>query len=163
MDSHSVELLEFSFVLNKLKALCIGPEGEHELDEQDFFTDRNSLDGMLERVTYLKRLIESEISQPELRLPEISRALAAVCVEGSLLEGRQLIAIAQFIRGSVELNRFVCSSIGENEASPFIDDSAHLPDVRDLSRYIFSNLEIDGTVKESLPELRAIRKKMQRA
>ena len=42
MDSHSVDILEFDFILRELKSLCIGPEGEKLIDNQGFFTDNDT-------------------------------------------------------------------------------------------------------------------------
>lgn len=163
MDSRSVKILEFHFILDILRGLCTGPEGESALLEQDFITEREELDEILSKVSYLKRLIASKITQPDIYLPEIRTILSRLDIQGAMLEGSQLVSIAQFIRGSTELYRYVSSAISENDKGPLWDECEHAPDVSEVSRAIFSDLDEDGNVKESLPALRSIRKRMQRA
>ena len=161
MDSHSVEILEFDFIRRELKTFCIGPEGEKLADTQDFLDDRNILDTMLERVDYLKRLIESDHPVPALHLPEIYFALERLSKEGASIEGIEIAAVADFINGSAALNRYVSKSLDERTVSPLAEECAAAPDLREISRLIFSNIEENGTVKETLPALRGIRRKMR--
>ncbi len=161
MDTRSVGLLQFDFIIRELKSFCLGPEGEDRIDEQDFLTDRSGVDALLDRVDYIKRLIESDITPPEISLPRIGDALARVRVEGTAIDGELLAGIAGFIRSASSLNRYVSTSLDGREQSPLAGECAGMPDLQDISRFIFSQLEEDGTVKDSLPELRAIRRKLQ--
>ncbi|MBN1686167.1 MAG: endonuclease MutS2 [Spirochaetales bacterium] len=163
MDRRSVELLEFDFILSELKSLCTGPEGEKCVERQDFLTDREGVDALLEKVTYLKRLIESDRPLPELSLPEIAGALEMVRKEGSSLDGVQLASIARYVVSSTVLYGYVSKGLSESDVSPLARECAAIPDLRDISRFLLSQLDDDGSVKETLPALRSIRGKMQRA
>ena len=161
MDSRSVKILEFDFILGELKSLCIGPEGEALIESQDFLTERDLLDPMLERVDYLKRLIESDNPVPGFDLPGIASVLERVRKEGASIEGMEIAAVARFIEGSSALNTYASKAIDDRSVSPLAEECAAAPLLTEVSRFVFASIEEDGTVKETLPPLRAIRKKMR--
>jgi DNA mismatch repair protein MutS2 len=161
MDSRSAEILEFDFIRQDLKSFCIGPEGAKLIDDQEFLNNRAVLDSMLERVDFLKRLIESDISIPALGLPEITGALERVRKDGALIQGLEIAAVGEFIKGSAVLNRYVSKALDERSVSPLAEECATAPNLQEVSDFIFANIDEDGAVKETLPVLRVIRRKMR--
>jgi DNA mismatch repair protein MutS2 len=161
MDRHSVELLEFEFIRDELAALCFGDEGRRLLHEQEFLHERDSLDALLDRVVYIQKLVQSDSKLPSVRLPEIAQALEYVRKEGSTLDGEQIVAVGHFIDGGATLAKWVCRSLDDRNRSPFLSELASLPDLREVSKFIFSFLEEDGSVNESLPELKSLRRRMR--
>jgi DNA mismatch repair protein MutS2 len=161
MDKHSVELLEFEFIRDELEGLCFGDEGRRLLHEQEFLHERDSLDTLLDRVVYIQKLVQTDSKLPAVRLPEIAQALEYVRKEGSTLDGEQIAAVGHFIEGGATLAKWVCRSLDDRNRSPFLSELASLPDLREVSKFIFSFLEEDGSVNESLPELKSLRRRMR--
>ena len=161
MDRHSVELLEFESIRGELATLCFGDEGRRLLREQPFIHERDGLDALLDRVVYIQRLLQSDSSIPPIRLPEIAKALEYVRKEGATLDGEQIVDVGHFIEGGATLSKWVCRSLDDRNPSPFTLELKSLPDLREVSEYIFSFFEEDGSINESLPELKSLRRRMR--
>jgi DNA mismatch repair protein MutS2 len=117
---------------------------------------------MLDRVSYLQRLIESDISAPVIVLPEIGGFLDIVRKEGSMLEGKQIAAVARFVVGAEKLGEYAGKPLDENTSSPLAAECAAAPDMKAISDFVFSQIDEEGNVRDTLPRLRSIRRNMQR-
>ena len=161
MDSHSVELLEFDYIRRELQSLCIGQEGVKLIGKQDFLDSAESLDYLLDRVVYVQRLLAADLPLPSVNLPEIEPALDYVKKEGASLDGPQIVDIGRFIRGGVALQRWVGKSLSEGVESPFATDDVEVSGLADLANHLFGFFDDDGSVKETLPELKSLRRRIR--
>ena len=163
MEHHSLDLLEFEKIREELASYCIGDEGAAHIMRQSFYTSWEHLEPVSDRVWYLKRLLETDIRYPAIHLPSISTTLERAGKEGTVLDAEQIVSIGLFVNGSRSLIKYATKSIGEGETSPIGQDCEGAPDCDSLAQSIFSYFEEDGAIRENLPELKSIRRKIRSA
>ncbi|MAG13190.1 MAG: endonuclease MutS2 [Spirochaetales bacterium] len=163
MDNHSIELLEFEQIRERVAANCIGEEGAQRITQQKFYSNWKQIKPVLDRVWYLKRLLEGNIQYPDIVLPSITNALERISKEGAVLDPEQIVAVAKFVKGWRSLFRFVTKPMGDGEQSPLAEDYINSPECDSLSQFVFSYFEEDGPIRENLPELKGIRRRIRSA
>lgn len=162
MDQNSIELLEFELIRNECSSLCLGPEGRRQLAEQSFETDPNRLDRLLTPVCDFRTILTRADGIPSVTYPEVS-FLSILEKEGRVLEGEQLAALGLFIRSGVRLKEFLVSQHEElSQLSGTLKDLVlALPEVKEVERIIFKELDKTGDVREDHPALAKIRSKLR--
>ena len=163
MEHHSLDLLEFERIREELISYCIGEDGAELIKGQSFYTSWDNLRPVLDRVWFLKRLIEADIAYPGIHLPPLADSLERAKKEGAVLDPGQIVSVGHFVHGSRSLFRYVTRALDEKEPSPFKQQCESAPDCTAVAGSIFSFFEEDGELKESLPELRSIRRRIRGA
>jgi DNA mismatch repair protein MutS2 len=163
MNRKSVELLEFDKIRAQLLEYCFSTEGPRLLVEQPFLLDLPSCTRIHNAVAALRKLFEEYRDIPALSFPDIDETITEASRKGSFLEGVQLYSAAAYIHASVELKQYLekgFSEIPPQSDNLLLELLQKLDPPEAVMNKIFSVLEADGSIKESHPELRSIRKRL---
>jgi len=163
MDKQTGDILEFPRILKALQGLCFSPEGEELLGRQPFLFDEEELAAQLDRAGEFRMLLEAGEDAPAFDFPGLP-FLSRAAREGTVLEGEELAALGRSIRSSRLLAAFL-KRIPENrdDFRGILKEQADLlPDLSELEKKIFANLDAAGQVLENHPALRPIRRAMER-
>ncbi|MEW5815458.1 MAG: hypothetical protein AB1798_08720, partial [Spirochaetota bacterium] len=160
--SHTLKLLEFSRIREEVASFCLSDEGRELLAKQKFLADRKKNSNFLDQSVEYRTILEAGSIFPDLQFPPVSIHFPILEKEGTVLEGRHLADIGVFLISSDKLKKFLSKRISEGAVSTAreiryesrLKASVELiPDTRELASSIFSKLEKDGSVKESVPQL----------
>ncbi len=163
MDKQTGEILDFPKIIQALKGLCFSPEGEDLLGRQAFIFQEPELAMQLDRAGEFRMLLEAGEDPPSFDFPGLP-FLSKAAREGTVLEGEELSALGRYIRSSRTLASFL-KRVPENRddyAGHLKEQADLLPDLTDLEKKIFANLDVNGQVLENHPALRPIRRAMDR-
>ena len=163
MDAHSTSVLEFDAIRKELTSYCLGVDGELLINQQDFFSDPDRIKAMQERSNHIRMLLEANVKIPAVTFPQILESLERAKKEGTVLEAEELANIALYLRSGERIAKYVSISLLTDVRSVLADEAQEMPDLRDLSSSLFAVVDEDGQIKESIPELRSIRRRMRTA
>ncbi len=158
MNEHALRVLEFEKVRTMLIERCLSSEGSARIAEEQIATDRETVERAQDLVAEYRAFLEDDLEPQELAFPAIREAVSRLRVEGAVLEGPELAAIAEFAESAARLG----AAIGSNrEQYPQLQErSGELPDLSQLVRRIRAVIDRTGEVKENeIPALRSIRKR----
>jgi DNA mismatch repair protein MutS2 len=159
MNEHTLKILEFHKITDELKQLSLTEEGRLLLDSSGPLSDRASMSELLDDTDCFKAHLTSGRPFPDLVFPPVAFFLEQIDKEGSVLEGREIADEGAYIRSSRLFKDFILSGPGEKRSH--VEGLLEtLPDLLKLEREILSTLEPDGSVKESHPALRAIKRRI---
>ncbi len=160
MESHSLVLLEFPTIKEKLKDICLSDDGREYLEKQEFFTDGESLSAYLDLLKEFRELILQSESQPSSDFPSISKSLRPLRKSGSVIDAEEIAACARYFKSAEAWRKFVQKEASSSALSAVFDQYT---DLTDISNTIFKFMEPDGGIRESdIPVLRDIKKSMNR-
>jgi DNA mismatch repair protein MutS2 len=160
VDQHTLELLEFDKIRERLLGFTLSEPGRSALRENEFETDQTLLQGRLAIVSEIQILLTERDRRPEGDIPTLGPFLSSARHEGSVLEPEELNEIARFLRGVRTLQEWLFQESEGTARSTLRGDLAGSPE---LERRIRSYIDQDGSIKEdAIPELRAIRKEIAR-
>lgn len=160
MDEHTLELLEFSKILDELASLCASPEGAALLRGQPVMTDQGLIEQRISLALEFRAVLESGASVPGFDFPDIDEVTPRLGKQGLQLEGEELAAVGRWILSGLKMKRLI-----ENASPRSVLGSmaAEIPDLSPLSKRIFRVVDHDGQLREKqLPELAAIRDRIRR-
>lgn len=158
MDTHTLELLEFDKIRKELIDYCLSEEGAERVANQPFIFDAEELEEMHATVEELVQLFERE-ELPGFDFSPIREPMKVLPTEGTVIEGEDLYAAAQYFESALRLESYL--SKGEEYEYERISALAEeIPDLSQAAKSIRKVLDPDGSVKESHPELKGLRKKL---
>jgi DNA mismatch repair protein MutS2 len=159
MNEHTLTLLSFSRILEELKNYCHSSEAEHLLDKREIYTERAEIEYNLNLAVNLRRLLETGKPLPALKLPDLRVFIFRLEKQGSVLEPRELSALARFIHSSSGLKRFLIK-----EAHKSLQEIAEtIPDLEAVKREISRIINPEGNLNDKkVPALAAIKTRMKR-
>ena len=161
LDRHSIELLEFDKIKDRVADLCFSGEGRDLCINKEILIEKDTLEKLLDMSGDLKRRIQSDKGLPHLSFPPIVHCFSLFEKEGTLLEAPQIADIGTYLVSAAKL-KAVLTKKSDESYSEALAGKADYPDLKDLSRQIFSLFEADGSIREKqIPELVAIRKKIR--
>ena len=164
IDEHTLKILEFDRIVAELSSYCKTVEGRQLLLSQDIIFDENAYEDILGKAEDYRKILLCGIPFPDLDFPPVESYFLELEKENPVLEGKELANIGKYIRSAMKLKKYLVKCI-KGELS--LQDSSlafligELPDLSHLSSAIFSIVEPDGKIKDSTPELKAIKKKIQ--
>jgi DNA mismatch repair protein MutS2 len=158
IDHRTLTLLEFEKIRREVADYCFSEEGRDRVLGERFTADQEELQHRQELVAQARRAVERE-DFPSLEFPPIAEPLQRVRTEGAVLEGEELFAIARYILSGTRLRRFFTSL---EEEENITETAREIPDESELAGHITAVLEPDGSVKESHPELKELRRTLSR-
>jgi DNA mismatch repair protein MutS2 len=165
MDRHTLDLLEFTRVLDELAELCASPQGAELLRSQDILTDQAGLEERLSLALEFRAILESGRALPAFDFPDIGTIPSRLGKEGLVLEGEELAALGRWILSALKMKRVVLaeSERSGKESGGLALLASGVPDLSALSRSIFRIVDHDGELRErQIPELAAIRGRIRR-
>ncbi len=161
MNNRTLEILEFGRVYAMLESECFSEEGKDLLGKQKFITSGERLLEFQEIVADVKKFLDSDLVFPVVSFPRISDYMMRAEKSGAVLEGDELVSIADFILSSVKLKKyFLSGSISTGEV--FRRIVSEIPDLHGTADKITSVLDPSGKVKDSHPALRDLRNRLRK-
>jgi len=176
IDRRTLTLLEFEKIRKELADYCYTDEGRARVLEEGFFYTREELQNYQQLVAEARGALERS-EMPSFEFPPIAEPLQRLRTEGTVLEGEELFAFARYMLSAVRLRRFLSVDEEEREATRHADTpnseeetgrwgiadaAAEIPDMSGTAKKITAVLEPDGSVKESHPELKDLRRSLSR-
>lgn len=154
MDSHTLDLLDFPVIKNALKDLALSEAGKQALESQIPSTDPREVEERKTLAVDFRRLLDSGRPFPALDFPDVGPLAPRLHKRGAQLEIQELFHLGRFIVSARRLAKHILSSDEQRLRSL----AADLPDLKDLSKAIFTVIDGDGYLRENhIPVLREIR------
>jgi DNA mismatch repair protein MutS2 len=160
LNGNSFRTLEFDAIRALVLSYAGSAAGQQRLHRLEPSTDVSEVRARLLRTREAVALLRTPGRQPYHDLPDIAEILAAARVEGLNLEPRQLLDVASFIDGGVEIAR----SVARSEGAPGLAQRAsQVPAMHDLSAAIGRAILPSGEVSDDAsPRLAEIRRTLTR-
>jgi DNA mismatch repair protein MutS2 len=159
MDRHTLELLEFPRVLEALQSGCLSDLGRERLAEEEISCDLAEVSERLELVRAFRKVLESGHPFPQLDLPDVRSLRPKLFKRGVVLEIDELFHLGRLLVSASRLKRHLVAA-GERPLEPLVDS---LPELKDLSRAVFTVIDRDGQIREDhLPVLKELRDRIRR-
>lgn len=158
VDSRTLELLEFEKIRGELSDYCLSSEGVERLGVQSFLRSRENLEDVHAKVEELLQLFERE-DVPRLNFPPIAGIMESLPTEGSIVEGEELYAASEYFLSALELKRYIKKG-SEHGYERIAGLAEGVPDLSGRAGEIRKVLEPDGSIKDSHPELKGLRRKL---
>jgi DNA mismatch repair protein MutS2 len=160
-SAEALDTLEFSSVLDLVAAFAVGPLGAARVRTRQPTSDIGWIQSELARVAEIAALFrrgDHLVAEP---IPDVTRALARLRIEGSVLEGIELAAL---LRAIVAARKVHLDLRRVADAAPLAAELLRpLPD-KSLERRLEQSLDPDGNLLDSAsPGLAAARREVQAA
>ncbi|HOV62911.1 MAG TPA: endonuclease MutS2 [Spirochaetia bacterium] len=159
MNEHTLKILEFQKITEELKELCLTEEARTLIDTDHPRKEREEVFTLLDDVDCIKRHLLSGKVFPDLKFPPIFQSLSLLDKEGTILEGLEIANIGAYIRSGRLFAAFFLGETIEREF-PIEQKLSSLPKFPRIEEEIHSVLDPDGTVKDTHPALRAIKRRI---
>jgi DNA mismatch repair protein MutS2 len=160
-SAEALETIELAEVIERIAALAAGPLGAARVRGRRPTEDLAWIREELARVGETAGLFRRGDRLQAEAIPDVTRALARIRIEGSVLDGRELAAIQRVLAAA----RQVHADLGRvAEAAPLAAAlSSPLPD-KTLERRLAQSLDPDGAVLDTAsPALAAARREVHQA
>ncbi|MCI0531686.1 MAG: endonuclease MutS2 [candidate division Zixibacteria bacterium] len=151
MDEHTVKVLEFDKVLQRLRGLCQSPAGQAQVDGLFPQADWKLIQNQLNRVSQMKDIHLGQLGFPSLSVPEITAILQKVKPRGISLDPLELVSVARILKCALEVSKFSKSKL---DGYPLIQNiCAGLVYLPALHESIEKSIESTGEIKDSASSL----------
>ena len=162
MNGNTFRTLEFDAIRALVSSHAGSAAGQERLQRLAPSTDAGEVRSGLVRTREAVSLLLAPGRQPYHDLPDVAGMLAAARVEGVTLEPRQLLDVASFIEGGVEIARQVAGA----EGAPGLSRRAsEVPAMNDVSaairRAILPSGEVSDDASPKLAETRRARTRLR--
>ncbi len=158
MDEKTMELLEFPKIRKRLIEHCLSEEGASRVEGESFIFDTGELQEAHKRVEEFLSLFARE-ECPVFDFPPLAESLEILSTEGTVLEGEELFSAARYISSAKRLENYI-EKAEEHGFDQLHELCVEMPDLGDIAEAIRKVLEADGSVKESHPELKELRRSL---
>ncbi|MBN1834799.1 MAG: Smr/MutS family protein [Spirochaetales bacterium] len=160
MDPHTLELLDFPRILERLQSSCLSELGRERLGSESIATDPVEVGERLELARAFRRMLESGRAFPQLDLPDVRALRPKLFKRGVVLEVEELFHLGRFLSSCGRLKRHL-GGAGEALLEPL---ESRLPELKELSRAVSAVIDRDGQVREDhIPALKELRERIRRA
>jgi DNA mismatch repair protein MutS2 len=160
-SADALETIELAEVIERVAALAAGPLGAERLRSRRPTDDIAWIRQELARVGETAGLFRRGDRLQAEAIPDVTRALARLRIEGSLLEGRELAAIQRVLAAARQVNADLRRVAEQAPLAAAL--SAPLPD-KVLERRLEQSLDPDGAVLDTAsPALAAARREVHQA
>ncbi|MGM0460380.1 MAG: endonuclease MutS2, partial [Bacteroidota bacterium] len=155
------EKIGFKLILSEAKRYTYTPYGEEQLVKQRPLRDKDEVKELNDRTSCWMTVIQNEGVHPVKQLDDVRPALNDSRMEGSILPLEAFMVVAENARIARLIKRFFDNDdIESDPLKPFIQK---LIPLKSLEEEIHSVVTENGTLRDDAsPELRSIRKKMNR-
>jgi DNA mismatch repair protein MutS2 len=161
MDVETLNILEFSRILEEVSALCLTQEGAEKLQSAGIATTVAEVQSLRDDVgTFVSLLDFQGENWPEADFPPLCGSLERCAPEGAVLDGLALKNIARYTHSAANWKKFLAGANVEGLAvwSRRVGDFSVLSDL--LNRV----LNIDGSIQENaVPSLGRLRGEIARS
>ena len=155
MTSHTLKILEFSTVLNRLAYHCRSAPGKLKATDLRPVTDVELLNLRLDRISEMSDLIKFDGGPPDLEFGDLAKRLEQAASSGEIFEPKELLEFSSFFK-----TVFDCQRLNE-KYEKLREISSELVYPQDLHHEIERSVDISGSIKDSAsPELKKIRREL---
>ena len=159
MNEHSISLLEIPRILDELAEYCLTTTAAERAHVPHGFTTASQVEACLDEVGFWKRVLDVDDPWSGLSFPDVGRAASVVRVEGAVVDGEQLAAVARFVLSSHTLAQRMRD---REDAASGADAIAVAPPLHRTAQRIATTLDVDGSVVEkAVPALRELGNRMR--
>jgi DNA mismatch repair protein MutS2 len=158
MDERTRELLEFPKIRERLIEHCLSEEGARRVEKEKFIFEADELEEIHGRVEELLSLFARD-ECPAFDFPPVAESLKILHTEAAVLEGEELFAAARYISSAKKLEGYI-GRAEEHGLDRLQGLAVKMPELDDAAGAIRRVLESDGSVKESHPELKGLRRSL---
>ena len=161
MDSHSLQVLEFDKVIEKVASFAVSPVGKEEVRRLEPVVLPKVVQNLQGETAEARDLIVLTSRFPLEGIHDLRPYLERGKVEGAMLDGMDLYRIAQTLQGAATLREFILKQEGK---CPNLERLARLiVDLAYLGDAITAAIDEEGrVVDDASPELASIRRNMNR-
>ncbi|MBA7608759.1 Endonuclease MutS2 [subsurface metagenome] len=160
MDLHTVELLEFSSIVQEMAESCFSPQGRERIRSEEILTDPEEIQRKLELASAFRRILESGRSLPNLDFPDLYSLMPRMSKSGTCFDEEELSRLGRFIISAGRLRRYLCRAGKEDNTLAAI--ASRIPDLKKLTGEIFTVVDNEGNLKyKNLPVLKGIKSRIR--
>jgi DNA mismatch repair protein MutS2 len=161
LNGHTFRALEFDRIRSLLVLRAGSAEGQVRLEGLQPLTEPGAVKEALARTSEGRRLLETLGREPYRDLPDPAEALSQVRVQGTHLEPRELLDLASFIEGGLEIVRRISRS--DEEAPRLARVASGARDTSDVAVAVRRALLPTGEVADDAsPKLAETRRALAR-
>ncbi|MFO7780539.1 MAG: endonuclease MutS2 [Spirochaetia bacterium] len=159
MNAHTLRLLEFETVRDRVASMTLGASGERVVRSSEVLTDHDLIATRLDLVGDWREVLAGEERVPDAPFPDIEPLFAVLEKEGTVLDEEQLAAISVFIAAA----RGFGKSAGDLDTErPLRGRLEALPDLSRIRREVSVYISDTGEIKDdAIPELRRLRARIR--
>ena len=147
MDEHTLKVLEFDKVREMLSKHCLSEMGK-ELALSIFPTkDKEIAEKEIRQTTELKEMLTFEETFPLSSMQDIRHSLRKAGAEGTYLDPRELLSLAEILTTSKSLIEFF-----KNKKEKYVHISALVADLRSFDELLYSiksSIDSSGEIRDS--------------
>ena len=152
--AHTLKLLEFDRIMQELAQWCFSEAGAQTILTARFLQQRRQIEDTLDRVGQWRRLLDTSDPTSTLSFPAFQDNLGTLDVEGTVLEGDQLVAIARFVDSALNLHRRLTNHA---DGEPLAALLLIADELGRAAQRVLTALDSEGNVIEkAVPELRRL-------
>ena len=154
--NHTLEVLEFWKISGKLKDLCLSDEGRKLVETSFPSAAMEKIERLLDDTDCMKNHLSAGKKFPDLYFPPVEYLFDIIKKQGSVLEGSSIADIGTYLKSA----RLFSSFFRPDEESLRVNPCLCLSLFYRNREKIFETLNPDGSVKDTHPSLRLIRKRI---
>jgi DNA mismatch repair protein MutS2 len=156
VNSHTLRILEYPAVLDRLACHCRSAPGKRKAAGLNPITDVESLNLRLDLISEMIDLFKFDGGPPDLEFGDLAMRLEQAASSGQIFEPKELLDYSAFFK-----TVFDCQRLKE-KYKRLREISSGLVYPQDLHREIERSIDISGNVKDSAsPELKRIRRELR--
>ncbi|OGC76543.1 MAG: hypothetical protein A2Z27_02300 [candidate division Zixibacteria bacterium RBG_16_50_21] len=157
MDEHTLAVLEFDKIKQRLKGLCQSPLGQEEIGQLFPLSDLPRIQKGLDQIQQMKEIFLYQGGFPSVGVEDLREVLERISPEGTSLEAAELLALAEILACVREVLKFHSTSKGK---SPLIEElTGQLKFPQQIYDAIHKSVEPNGDIKDTAsPQLGRIRR-----
>jgi DNA mismatch repair protein MutS2 len=157
MDSHTLKILEFDKIKQRLSGLCQSPLGQAEIDRLYPATDHAIIQKRLNQIQEMKEIFLYQGGFPALAVADLRQALEKVKPEGTSWEAAEFLSLANLLTCVRGVLKFAKEQKGKFSLIEEIIRDLKFPEK--LLESINKSIEANGEMKDSAsPQLARIRR-----
>ncbi len=155
MTGHTLKILEYPTVLDRLAYHCRSAPGKRKATGLHPITDVESLDSRLDLISEMNDLFRFDGGPPDLEFGDLARRLEQAASSGEIFEPKELLDYSSFFKTVFECQRL------KEKYKKLSEISSRLVYPQDLHHEIERSIDESGNIKDSAsPELKRIRREL---
>ncbi len=155
MNSHTLRILEYPTVLDRLAYHCRSVPGKLKATGLHPITDVESLNLRLDLISEMTDLFKFDGGPPDLEFGDLARRLEQAASSGEIFEPKELLEYSSFFKTVLDCQRL------KEKYKRLREISSGLVYPQDLHREIERSVDISGNIKDSAsPVLKRIRREL---
>ncbi len=166
MTEHSLGILQFGKICEKIAAYCVTDEGKNECLHKRPLTDTAKIEEEKRYGADFSALLKAHNAPPLKYRPPLLPFLNGIEVAGAVLSIEGVYSAGLSAKAVCGLHEWAQSLCGDGDthaiaANTIVSFVQHMPDMQALRALIFAFIDEDGVIQD-LPTLRAVKNKIRK-